>query len=192
MQVGGAETIIAQLCRIQRDQGHRPCVYCLYEIGRVGQRLQNESFEVTLERPPTLFGLMRSLYRTFKRSKPDVVHCHNATAAIAGAVPARLAGVRSVLVTRHGLVGPPFSLRRELKFAVASRFCDWVVAVCDIARDNLRKAPFSTCRSSCARRSRPRSSLASVPRSESRRREKKCPTVCRGRWRTRPHRSPAP
>jgi glycosyltransferase involved in cell wall biosynthesis len=143
MQVGGAETIIAQLCRIQRVQGHRPCVYCLYEIGRVGQRLQNESFEVTLERPPTLFGLMRSLYRTFKRSKPDVVHCHNATAAIAGAVPARLAGVRSVLVTRHGLVGPPFSLRRELKFAVASRFCDWVVAVCDIARDNLRKAPFS-------------------------------------------------
>jgi glycosyltransferase involved in cell wall biosynthesis len=143
MQIGGAETIIAQLCRIQRLQGHCPCVHCLYEIGPVGQRLQNEGVEVTLQRPPTLVGLMRSLYRTFRRSKPDVVHCHNATAAIIGAVPARLVGVRTVLVTRHGLVGPPYSLRRELKFAVASRFCNWVVAVCDIARDNLRKAPFS-------------------------------------------------
>jgi glycosyltransferase involved in cell wall biosynthesis len=54
-----------------------------------------------------------------------------------------MAGVKSVVATRHGLVGPPYLLRRELKFAVASRFCDWVVAVCEEARRNLLGAPFA-------------------------------------------------
>jgi L-malate glycosyltransferase len=143
MQVGGAETLIALLCRLQRTQGHGPSVYCLYDIGAIGERLEAEGFDVTLHRPPTFIGLMRSLYRAFKRSKPDVVHCHNATAAIVGAIPARMAGVTSVVVTRHGLVGPPYSLCRELKFAVASRFCDWVIAVCEESRRNLLAAPFA-------------------------------------------------
>jgi glycosyltransferase involved in cell wall biosynthesis len=47
------------------------------------------------------------------------------------------------VVTRHGLVGPPYLLRRELKFAVASRFCDSVVAVCEEAKRNLLAAPFA-------------------------------------------------
>jgi len=144
MEIGGAETIIALLCRLQRTQGHRPSVYCLYEIGAVGKRLEAEGFEVTLHFRSTVTGLMGSLYRAFKRSKPDVAHCHNATAAIIGAIPARVAGVKSVVVTRHGLVAPPYSLRRELKFAIASRFCDWVIAVCEEARLNLLAAPFAS------------------------------------------------
>jgi len=87
---------------------------------------------------------MGSLYRGFKTSKPDVAHCHNATATIVGAIPARMAHVKSVIVTRHGLVGPPNSLRRELKFALACRFCDWVIAVCEEARRNLLAAPFAS------------------------------------------------
>src|ERR1700693_1285768 len=144
MEIGGAETIIALLCRLQRARGHRPSVYCLYEIGAVGKRLEAEGFEVTLHFRRTVNGLMGSLYRAFKRSKPDVAHCHNATAAIIGAIPARVAGVKSVVVTRHGLVGPPYSLRRELKFAFACRFCYWAIAVCDEARLNLLTAPFAS------------------------------------------------
>jgi glycosyltransferase involved in cell wall biosynthesis len=144
MEVGGAETIIALLCRFGRARGHCPSVHCLYEIGALGERLAAEGFEVTVHHRPTVAGLMGSLYRGFKTSMPDVVHCHNATAAIIGAVPARVAGVKSVVVTRHGLVGPPYSLRRELKFAVASRFCDWVIAVCEEARLNLLAAPFAS------------------------------------------------
>jgi len=40
MEVGGAETIIALLCRLQRARGHCPSVYCLYEIGPLGKRLK--------------------------------------------------------------------------------------------------------------------------------------------------------
>jgi glycosyltransferase involved in cell wall biosynthesis len=34
-------------------------------------------------------------------------------------------------------------LRRELKFALASRWCDWVVGVCEGTRTNLLRAPFA-------------------------------------------------
>ena len=143
MQVGGAETLIALLCRLQRQQGYDPAVYCLYDIGAIGNKLLAENFEVTLRRARTFSGFERSLYLAFRESKPDVVHCHNATAAIMSALPARIAGVKSIVATRHGLVEPPYVLRRELKFAVASRFCDWVVAVCDEAKRNLQAAPFA-------------------------------------------------
>jgi hypothetical protein len=51
----------------------------------LGEDLQSEGFEVVLHRPSSFFHLVRSLYRTFRNSPPDVVHCHNATAAIIAA-----------------------------------------------------------------------------------------------------------
>jgi glycosyltransferase involved in cell wall biosynthesis len=141
MQIGGAEKLIALLCRFQREQGYDPSVHCLYSVGALGEQLRSEGFTVTRSAPTT--GLMRSLYHEFRQHRPDVVHCHNLTATVVAAMSARLAGARSVVSTRHGLVAPPYSLRRELKFAVASRFCDWIVAVCDAARHNLRSAPFA-------------------------------------------------
>jgi glycosyltransferase involved in cell wall biosynthesis len=143
MEMGGAEKLTATLCRLQRDQGHKASVHCLYGLGVLGEELRAEGFEVVLHHPSAFFQLMRSLYKSFKRSRPDVVHCHNATAAIIAAVPARLAGVKTVIVTRHGLVKPPYQIRRELKFALASRWCDWIVGVCEGTRTNLLAAPFA-------------------------------------------------
>jgi glycosyltransferase involved in cell wall biosynthesis len=144
MEMGGAEKLTATLCRLQRDQGHAASVHCLYRLGVLGEELQAEGFEVVLHHPSAFFHLTRSLYKSFKRSRPDVVHCHNATAAIIAALPARLAGVKTVIVTRHGLVKPPYQIRRELKFALASRWCDWIVGVCEGTRTNLLAAPFAS------------------------------------------------
>jgi glycosyltransferase involved in cell wall biosynthesis len=143
MEMGGAEKLTATLCRLQRDRGHTASVHCLYRLGVLGEELQAEGFEVIHHHPSSFFQLMRGLYRSFRRSRPDVVHCHNATAAIIAALPARLAGVRTVIVTRHGLVKPPYQIRRELKFALASRLCDWIVGVCEGTRTNLLAAPFA-------------------------------------------------
>ena len=143
MEMGGAEKLTATMCRLQRDRGHIASVHCLYQIGVLGEELQSEGFEVVLHRPSSFFHLVRSLYRTFRNSPPDVVHCHNATAAILAAVPARAAGVKSIIATRHGLVKPPYQLRRELKFALASRWCDWIVGVCEGTRTNLLAVPFA-------------------------------------------------
>jgi glycosyltransferase involved in cell wall biosynthesis len=143
MEMGGAEKLTATMCRLQRDRGHTASVHCLYLVGVLGEELQAEGFEVIPHRAGSFFLLMRRLYRTFRRSRPDVVHCHNATAAILAALPARLAGVKTVIATRHGLVKPPYLLRRELKFALASRWCDWIVGVCEGTRTNLLAAPFA-------------------------------------------------
>jgi glycosyltransferase involved in cell wall biosynthesis len=143
MEMGGAEKLTATLCRLQRERGHTASVHCLYGVGVLGEELRAEGFEVVLHHPSAFFRLMRSLYTSFRRSRPDVVHCHNATAAIIAAFPARRAGVKTVIVTRHGLVKPPYQIRRELKFALASRWCDWIVAVCEGTRTNLLAAPFA-------------------------------------------------
>jgi glycosyltransferase involved in cell wall biosynthesis len=143
MEMGGAEKLTATLCRLQRDRGHTASVHCLYRLGVLGEELQAEGFEVFLYHPSSFLQSMRGLYRSFRRSRPDVVHCHNATAAIMAAFPARLAGVKTVIVTRHGLVKPPYQIRRELKFALASRWCDWIVGVCEGTRTNLLAAPFA-------------------------------------------------
>jgi glycosyltransferase involved in cell wall biosynthesis len=143
MEMGGAEKLTATLCRLQRDRGHTASVHCLYGVGVLGEELRAEGFEVILHSPSGFMHLMRALYKSFRASRPDVVHCHNATAAIIAAFPAKLAGVKTVIVTRHGLVKPPYQIRRELKFALASRWCDWIVGVCEATRTNLLAAPFA-------------------------------------------------
>jgi glycosyltransferase involved in cell wall biosynthesis len=143
MEMGGAEKLTATLCRLQRDRGHIASVHCLYGVGVIGEELRAEGFEITLHHPSGFFHLMRCLYGSFRRSRPDVVHCHNATAAIIAAFPARCAGVKTVIATRHGLVKPPYQIRRELKFALASRWCDWIVGVCESTRTNLLAVPFA-------------------------------------------------
>jgi len=142
MEVGGAEMIVTQLCRWQRERGHDPSVHCLYRLGPLGEDLRREGFEVVLH-DPGHGGRARSFYRETRRRKPDIVHCHNATATIISAIPARTAGAKVVVSTRHGVVSPPYSLRRELKFSLASRWCDWIVAVCEQAARNLAGAPFA-------------------------------------------------
>jgi glycosyltransferase involved in cell wall biosynthesis len=141
--VGGSEKLTAMLCRQQRSRHQVVSVHCLFLIGRVGEELRDEGFDVVLHHARSALGLMRSLYRAFKLSTPDVVHCHNTTAAVLGALPARLAGVKTIVATRHGLVKPPYQLKSELRFAVASRFCDWVVGVSQSTRTNLLGAPLA-------------------------------------------------
>src|ERR1700687_2385696 len=143
MEMGGAEKLTATLCRLQRDRGHTASVHCLYRLGVLGEELQTEGFEVILHPPCSFFFLMRSLYKAFRRSAPDVVHCHNATAAILAALPARLAGAKTVIVTRHGLVKPPYQLRREFKVVLALGWGDSSGGVCEGTRPNLLAAPFA-------------------------------------------------
>jgi len=144
LEVGGAEKLVASLCRWQREQGQDVSVQCLYRVGWLGEELRKEKFDILLHEPGGKADWIASIYRELKRLKPDVLHCHNATAAILGAIPARAAGVKRIVVTRHGGIARPYAIRKELKFTLAARWCDWIVAVCEEARRNLIAAPFST------------------------------------------------
>ena len=79
-----------------------------------------------------------TFFRIFKESRPDVVHLHNPTPTIYAAMAARMAGVPSIVSTRHSLVAPPRRLAVELKYAVAACACDWIVGICDATMNNLK------------------------------------------------------
>jgi glycosyltransferase involved in cell wall biosynthesis len=81
----------------------------------------------------------RNFYSIFKELRPDVVHLHNPTPSIYAGISARMAGVPSIISTRHSLVAPPHNLVRELKYCVAAGICDWVVGICDATVNNIKK-----------------------------------------------------
>jgi glycosyltransferase involved in cell wall biosynthesis len=138
MDVGGAEAVVATLCRSQRAAGHRSSVQCLHHRGALGDQLMAEGFDVKVHGPASSLTIARRLWATFRLLQPDVVHCHNKSATVHAAVAARLSRAKVLVTTRHGMAAPPYRLRKELKFwLTAMLFCDRVVAVCDTARRNM-------------------------------------------------------
>jgi glycosyltransferase involved in cell wall biosynthesis len=138
MEVGGAETLVSQMCRLQREQGHDPCVYAVLSLGALGVRMRKEGFAVQPHVGRHLSDATRNFFRIFKESRPDVVHLHNPTPAVYAATAARLAGVPSIVSTRHSLVARPRRLIVELKYAFAAAFCDWIVGICDATTNNIK------------------------------------------------------
>jgi glycosyltransferase involved in cell wall biosynthesis len=139
MEVGGAETMVSQMCRLQREQGHSPSVYAIAALGPLGEQLQNEGFSVLPNMGRHLADSMRSFFRIFKESRPDVVHLHNPTPTVYAAISARMAGVPSIVSTRHSLVASPRRKVVELKYAVAATCCDWIVGICEATANNLKE-----------------------------------------------------
>ncbi|MGB0066224.1 MAG: glycosyltransferase, partial [Terracidiphilus sp.] len=138
MEVGGAEVLVAQMCKRQRELGHEPWVLAVAALGEIGAHLEREGFKVQANVGRHLSDAMPNFYRTFKAMRPDAVHLHNPTPTIYAAIPARLAGAPSVISTRHSLVAPPRRIVEETKYAIASLFCDRVVGVSEATTANLR------------------------------------------------------
>lgn len=138
MEVGGAETLVAQMCRLQRQQGHEPSIYAVAKLGALGEQLQKDGFFVQPHVGGHLADSARNFYRVFKQNRPDVVHAHNPTPTIYASTSARLAGVPSIISTRHSLVAPPHKKLVEFKYALAARSCDWVAGICDATTNNMR------------------------------------------------------
>ncbi len=143
LELGGAEVLVAQLCRMQRANGHQVSVCAYSSLGVLGQELLADGFSIYVpgEASPAL--TMLRYFRHFRALRPDVVHCHNPAPTLQAAMNARLAGVRSVIATRHSLVAPPYDTMAEIKFSLLSYFCDWVVGICEATCVNLRGAPLA-------------------------------------------------
>jgi glycosyltransferase involved in cell wall biosynthesis len=142
MDVGGAETLVSQMCRLQREQGHDPSVHAIAALGPLGEQLRKEGFTVEANLGRHMPDSVRRLFRLFKQSHPDVVHLHNPTPTTYGALAARMAGVPSIVSTRHNLAAPPRRLVTEIKYGVAATWCDWVVGICDATVTNLKSMHF--------------------------------------------------
>ena len=138
MEVGGVETLVAQVCQLQRELGHEPIVLVLGSLGPLGKRMLSEGFEVRLPNAGRLPGAVWKFYRILDQLRPDVVHLHNPTPTNFASLAAKAAQIPCVVSTRHSLVGSPRRKVTELKYACAARFCDWIVGICDATVENLK------------------------------------------------------
>ena len=138
MEMGGAETLVSQICRLQRTQGHDVAVYAVAALGTLGERMRADGFHLVSNIGSHLTDSTLNFYRLFRESRPDVVHIHNPTPTIYASLAAMIAGTASIISTRHSLVAPPHDRVAEAKYSIAARFCDWVVGICDATAENLK------------------------------------------------------
>ncbi len=141
LEMGGAEILVAQLCRLQREHGHDVSVIAYSNLGTLGEKLVEEGFSVVVLGEAPLPKTFLRFIRELRRLRPEVVHCHNPAPTLQAAIPARLAGARSIIATRHSLVAPPYNTSEEIAFNFAARFCDWIVGICDATCENLLHTP---------------------------------------------------
>ncbi len=144
MEMGGAEMLVAQLGRIQREAGHDVTVCAYSTLGPLGQMLCDEGLAVHVLGEAPVWQTMVRYWRLFRAVRPDVVHCHNPAPTLQAAMGARLAGAKCVVSTRHSLVSPPYDRSAEIKFSLIARcFLDHVAGICEITCRNLRGAPLA-------------------------------------------------
>jgi len=143
LEMGGAEVLVGQLCRSQRAAGHDVSVLAYSKLGVIGEALRAEGFDIQILGEAHPLVTMRRYFQRFRKSKPDVVHCHNVAPTIQAAAAARLAGVRRVITTRHRLELHPYDAAQELKYNLAGWFCDWIAGICEITCVGIRAGRFA-------------------------------------------------
>jgi glycosyltransferase involved in cell wall biosynthesis len=141
LQVGGAETLVVTLAKAQRQDGHMVAVHGLFGGGLLAAQLSSAEIPVHIHAAESRLGMVWNLYRTLRRQRPDILHCHNIAPTIFGVLAGKPAGVPGFLSTRHGAFLHP--RRSERRFWMAARFCRYVAAVSETARENLLQAEWA-------------------------------------------------
>src|SRR5262245_27947676 len=134
MNVAGAEMLVAETIR---RLGSRidPVIFCLDQIGVLGERLQREGVPVIAfgRREGLDLRVSRRMAKEIKARRLQVIHGHQYTPFFYGAIAARLSGVRPrVIFTEHGRHYPDV-VSRGRRFAnklLFDRLADEVNAVC--------------------------------------------------------------
>lgn len=143
LEMGGAEILVAQLCRLQRSHGHDVSVIAYSNLGALGETLVAEGITVAVLGEAPFAKTFLRFAAELRRLRPDVVHCHNPAPTLQAAIPAKLAGAKCIVSTRHSLVAPPYNRGEEIAYNFVARFCDWIVGICDATCENLRHTPWA-------------------------------------------------
>jgi glycosyltransferase involved in cell wall biosynthesis len=143
LEIGGAERLVVTMAEIQRARGHSVEVHCVIRSGPLATELQRLGVAIYENVATSTVGRIRALATEFRRTRPDVVHLHNATAAIYGSIAAFFAGVPGRISTRHGLVPHKRNSSTEMKFWMTARLTDFAVAVSHQTRENMLSFPLA-------------------------------------------------
>lgn len=104
LDMGGLERLTVDLAHCQKAAGHEPIIYCLTHRGVFADEAEASGIRVTAFGKPGGPSLptVRTILKTLKRDRPDVLHTHNHLVHHYGVVAGKLAGVAVIVNTRHG------------------------------------------------------------------------------------------
>lgn len=135
--VGGMERIVVDLAKQQKQSGHVVEVYTIYGEGPLAAELRLSGIPVHVfdKTGGFNFNFLFSLRNAFKRGHFNVIHTHNHSAGFYGTIAGRMAGIKKIINTRHGMGNFHNSSKQDLLFKFSAMFMDDVVCVCQKAKD---------------------------------------------------------
>jgi glycosyltransferase involved in cell wall biosynthesis len=149
LDMGGVERLAVELAVRQKASGHEPIIYCLTHRGDFADEAEASGIRVVaFEKPrgPSLATLL-AISRGLKKDRPDVLHTHNHLVHHYGVVAGRLAGVSTIVNTRHGALvqikehGPGVAAttnspdrKADLIYRASLRWTDAVVLISEATR----------------------------------------------------------
>jgi sugar transferase (PEP-CTERM/EpsH1 system associated) len=105
LRIGGLERVVINLITGAEKKGYHSILYTLGTGGDLVAELEQQGHEVvTLQKRPGMdYILPFKLGRMFKKHGVDIVHAHNFSPLVYGALAGRLARVSGVIYTAHGV-----------------------------------------------------------------------------------------
>jgi glycosyltransferase involved in cell wall biosynthesis len=105
LEVGGLERLAVDLAFEQKVAGHSPLIVCITRRGSLADEAERKGIPVFVlgKQPGFSPKAVWMLSRLLRRWQIDLVHTHNALIHHYGVLAARLAGIRAVVNTQHGI-----------------------------------------------------------------------------------------
>lgn len=127
--IGGAETVLLELCRRLDCDRFVPLAVLLRE-GWLSEQLRAAGVEVLMIENRNSYDLdcLRQIINIIRERKVDIIHSHEFMMNVYGAAAALLTGRKNIM-TIHGKNYYSDNLRRRLAYRLASRISSRVVAV---------------------------------------------------------------
>lgn len=136
LEIGGLERMALDLAIAQKAAGHQPFIYCVFKRGALAGEADQAGVPVVEFRKKSGFSwtTVRQISRRLRQDGAQIVHTHNSVIHHYGVLAARMAGIRAVVNTRHGLGTLHTSARQELYFKATLPFTSAFVFVCEDGR----------------------------------------------------------
>lgn len=142
LERGGLERTVIDLIRAQRQAGHVCSVICLFNHGLLADELAQDGVTVDAcgkRAGPDMYALLRAR-RLLKETPGAVLHTHNATAHYHAVLASIGLPLQRIINTRHGMGEGMHGNRAEWLYRRSMPLTDYMVAVCEAARDRFASA----------------------------------------------------
>ena len=140
MRIGGTEMVIKNLIKGNTYPSIEMSIYCIESpLGPWGKELEASGIKITSdERQPQLdFKLIRKLRKHIKKNEIDILHCHQYTPWVYGALAAAFTNTK-VIFTEHGRFYPDSaSWKRKLINPVLRLLTSAITAISKATKDAL-------------------------------------------------------